>query len=203
MQKQSASLRGITSKHNGHYIAVKNLSTILRGITSKDNGGYYSLDCANNPEKSSTTKVSKHISSGFSIPKISSFKGIENKPNVYRGKDCMKKICESSKEHAMKIINFKNKEIKLLTNKQKQMYENAEVCYICNEKFEDKYIKDKKYCKVIDHCHYISKYKGAAHSIRNLKYNVPKRIPVVFHNGSNYGKTHKLFDFNRKRSYKN
>ena len=27
----------------------------------------------------------------------------------------------------------------------------------------------EKYCKVKDHCHYTEKYKGAAHSIRNLR----------------------------------
>ena len=29
-------------------------------------------------------------------------------------------------------------------------------------------------------------YRSAAHSICNLKYSVPKEIPIVFHNGSNY-----------------
>ena len=29
-------------------------------------------------------------------------------------------------------------------------------------------------------------YKGAAHSIGNLKCCVPKKITIVFHNGSNY-----------------
>ena len=37
-----------------------------------------------------------------------------------------------------------------------------------------------------DHCHYTSKYRGAAHNICNLRYKVPKEIPVVFHNGSTY-----------------
>ena len=32
----------------------------------------------------------------------------------------------------------------------------------------------------------MQKYRGAVHSICNLKYSVPKKIPVVFHNGSNY-----------------
>ena len=49
-------------------------------------------ECKNNPENSSTTKVSKHIPSGFSICTISSFSSIENKHDVYRGKDCMKKF---------------------------------------------------------------------------------------------------------------
>ena len=47
-------------------------------------------------------------------------------------------------------------------------------------------MKDKKYRKVKDHCHYTGKYRGAAHSLCNLKYSVPKNISIVFHNGSNY-----------------
>ena len=46
------------------------------------------------------------------------------------------------------------------------------------------FVKDKKYRKVRDHCHYTRKCKGAAHSICNLKYSLPKKIPVAFHNGS-------------------
>ena len=42
---------------------------------------------------------------------------------------------------------------------------------------------NKKYHKVKDHCHYI---RGAAHDICNLRYKIPKEIPVVFHNGSTY-----------------
>ena len=71
--------------------------------------------CKNNPENSFTAKVSENIPSGFSISTISSFKSIENKHDVYRGKDCMKKFCESLRELAMQIINFKNERIKLLT----------------------------------------------------------------------------------------
>ena len=44
----------------------------------------------------------------------------------------------------------------------------------------------KKYRKVRDHCHYTGKYRGAPHSICNLKYSVTKIIPIVFHHGSNY-----------------
>ena len=43
----------------------------------------------------------------------------------------MKKVCESLKEHAMKIINFKNQKIKLLTKEQQKSYKNAKFCYIC------------------------------------------------------------------------
>ena len=46
----------------------------------------------NNLENSDTTKVSKHISSGFSIFTIFSFRSLENKHDVYRGKDRLKKF---------------------------------------------------------------------------------------------------------------
>ena len=57
------------------------------------------------------------------MSKILSFKGIENKHDVYRGKDCMKKFCESLREHAMETINFKKKKLKLLTNEQQKSYQ--------------------------------------------------------------------------------
>ena len=47
-------------------------------------------------------------------------------------------------------------------------------------------MKDKEYYKVRDHCHYTRKYRGAAQSICNLKYSVPKKGPIVFRNGSNH-----------------
>ena len=43
--------------------------------------------------------------------KISSFKSIEKKHDVYRFKDSIKTFCESLREHTMKIINFKKNEI--------------------------------------------------------------------------------------------
>ena len=76
--------------------------------------------------------------------------------------------------------------MKLLTHKQKESYENAKFCYICRENFEEKYAKDKKYCKVRDHCHHTGEYRGAGHCICNLKYGIPKKITIIFHNGSNY-----------------
>ena len=47
---------------------------------------------------------------------------------------------------------------------------------------EKKLSKSINYRKVRDHCHYTGKYRGAAHNIWNLKFNVPNKMPVVFHN---------------------
>ena len=103
---------------------------------------------------------------------ISSCKSIENKHDVYRGKDCIKKFCECLRKHAMKIINF-TKKMKFLTTEQQESYDNAKICYICKEKIENKYAKDEKYCKVRYHCHYTWEYRSPAHSIFNLKYKFP------------------------------
>ena len=142
--------------------------------------------CKNNPESSSTTKVSEHVPSRFSMSTISSFRSIENKYDVYRDKDFMKRSSEYLREHAMKIINLKKKKMKLLTKEQQKSYENVQICHTCHEKFENKYLKEKKYRKVRDHCHYTEEYRGTVYSICNLKYSVPKKIPIVFHNRSNY-----------------
>ena len=74
----------------------------------------------------------------------------------------------------------------ILLAKKQESNKNAKICYICKEQIENKYLKDKKCRKVRDHCHYTEKQRGAAHSICNLKYSVPKNIPIVLHNGSNY-----------------
>ena len=65
--------------------------------------------CKNNPENSFTTNVGKHIPSDISMSTISLFKSIENKHDVYRGTDSMKRFCESSREHVMNLINFEKK----------------------------------------------------------------------------------------------
>ena len=70
-----------------------------------------------------------------------------------------------------------------LTKEVKIHYNDQEICYICKKEFDK---SDKKHCKVRDHCHYTGKYRGAAHNICNLRYKIPKEIPLVFHNGSVY-----------------
>ena len=74
----------------------------------------------------------------------------------------------------------------LLTKEQQELYKNAKICYICKEKFENKYLKDEKYHKIRYPCHHKREYRGAAHSICNLKYSMPKTIPIAFHNEPNY-----------------
>ena len=52
---------------------------------------------------------------------------IENQHHVYKGKYCMKDICELLREHSIEIINFNKRKMKLLTNEQQKSYENAKI----------------------------------------------------------------------------
>ena len=63
-------------------------------------------------------KLSKHIASGFLMPTIASFR-------------ILKKTCNETNFY------FK-KNLKLLTKEQQESYEYAKICYICQEKFENK-----------------------------------------------------------------
>ena len=74
-----------------------------------------------------------------------------------------------------------------LTNKEIKSYEKQKVCYICEKKFCDD--KNKKteyelYHKIRDHCHYTGKFRKTTHNICNLRYKVPKDIPIIIHNAS-------------------
>ena len=78
--------------------------------------------------------------------------------------------------------------------KEGEMYRHyiSKRCFLCKGKFnEDNDDSSNKkpnnnYIKVRDHCHYTGKYRGATHKICNLRYNTPREIPVVYHNGSSY-----------------
>ena len=59
--------------------------------------------------KTNLENVGEHILSGFPMSIISSFENIENKFDVYWGKDSMKKFSKFLREYALEIINLKKK----------------------------------------------------------------------------------------------
>ena len=76
-------------------LKYQNLINIKNLIIEKIDG------CKNNHANSSSTKVTEQIPSGFSMSTTLPFKSIENKYNVYKGKDSMKKFSDSLTEHTM------------------------------------------------------------------------------------------------------
>ena len=47
--------------------------------------------------------------------------------NYYRGKDCIEKLCKKLKEHAMKIINYEEKEMIPLTYEENKSYKEQKI----------------------------------------------------------------------------
>ena len=90
------------------------------------------------------------------------------------------------KKRAMKIINYEKQEMILLTYEENKSYKEQEGCHICEERFcinkDDENYKNRKKVKV--RCHYVGKFRGAAHSKCNLNYKIPKDIPIIIHNAS-------------------
>ena len=65
-----------------------------------------------------------------------------------------------------------------LTKEEEDNYNKENICYIWKKEFNND--------KIRDHCHITGKYRGAAHNTCNLRYKIPRNIPVIFHNGSTY-----------------
>ena len=119
------------------------------------------------------------------MSKIWPFDHIEKKQNLYRGKDCMKKFCGSLRERAKNIIDFEKKMLPW-TKQELLSHHDAKVFYICGRRILKKFSKSINQCKLRYRCPYIGKYRGAAHSICNLKFIIANEISVDFHNDSNY-----------------
>ena len=91
--------------------------------------------CQNNPENSYTEKKIKHKPSGYAWCSICSFDDTKSRCYFYRGKDCIKKFYKDLKELRTEIINFEEKEMIPLINKEIKSYEKPKKCHICKEKF--------------------------------------------------------------------
>ena len=137
--------------------------------------------CQNNPEKSYTEKKAKHEPSGWAMFTKYSFDETEN---YYRGKDCIEKLCKKLKKHAMKIINYGEKEMIPLTDEENNSSEQQEACHICTEIFcadeDDEHYKNKKGLKIT----VITQESLEGLFICNLSYKFPKNIPIIIHNAS-------------------
>ena len=64
-----------------------------------------------------------HEPCGYALSLVSLFDKTKNKYNFYRGRGCIKRFCSDLKELGTKIVNYKQKEMILLTDNQNRYYE--------------------------------------------------------------------------------
>ena len=100
--------------------------------------------------------------------------------DFYRGKDTPEKFISSLLFSRMDINNYiqSNKKRLKMTPDEELLFKQAQDCWLCQEALNDD--------RVRDHDHFTGKFRGAAHNSCNLKYSLPKKIPILFHNLKNF-----------------
>ena len=93
-----------------------------------------------------------HEPCGYALSLVCSFDETKRKHNFYRGRDFIKRFCSDLKGLGTKIVNYEEKEMILLTDKENKFYEEQEKCHICQKEFRyDKMEKrNLKYAKKLE-----------------------------------------------------
>ncbi|XP_073845092.1 uncharacterized protein [Musca autumnalis] len=128
-----------------------------------------------------TVQVKEHIPCAFSYNIKCSFDSSLDKFFIYTGPDAPKVFLENLIEDCKFLYNnylTKVQPMITLTPEEESQFKTSINCHICDEPLEGD--------RVRDHCHLTGKYRGAVHNQCNLKYQVPKFIPIFFHNFSGY-----------------
>ena len=68
----------------------------------------------------------------------------------------------------------------IMSEEEEEQFQSRKICWIC-EKFID---GDNE--KVRDHCHITGKFRGTPHWSCNIKLQLTKKVPVIFHNLRGY-----------------
>ena len=128
-------------------------------------------------EKNSKGRVNKHVPSGFCVYSKFAYGDVPDPLKAYRGKDCVERFVDHIEAEVKRLHSLVPEQPMIpLTEVLQREYEEASTCHICMKPFDD----PEKNWKVRDHCHYTGLYRGAAHNNCNLKYKIPKHIPIVF-----------------------
>ena len=139
-----------------------------------------------NEKFSFTQKYQKHKPSGFCYKIVCFDEQLFNqKPVLFRAESededisaIFVEMLERDIKRIQEKFDFSKKMI--FSFKDKDDFEKARVCWICQKEFGE---REKK---VRDHYHFTGKYRGAAHNKCNLQFKKPKFTPVIFHNLSGY-----------------
>ena len=134
--------------------------------------------------KAGTVKTHEHIPCGFAFHLVSPF--LQMEPVVKRAKDETEKLPQEFVRELISSVkkahlSLPNKKMFPLTDEKWKTFREARVCWLCRKEFGDGNLR-----KVRDHCHFSGRFRGAAHSLCNFKFQRPKFTPVFFHNLQNY-----------------
>lgn len=133
--------------------------------------------------RSFTVKTFEHEPYSFGFYVKCNFNDEYSQYCHYRGTDAADVFCRKLDEVVQDIYNDHLKHVvpmTPLTTEEETLFANSKTCGICDKEFTETDIK------VRDHCHLTGKWRFSSHQTCNLNYQVPKFIPVFFHNLTNY-----------------
>ena len=153
-------------------VGYADFKSILKPISEKKEG------------EGKTQKTHEHVPCGFAFHLVSPF--LQTEPVLKRAKDETEKLPKDFIRELISCVkraqlSLPKKKMFPLTNEEWKTFREATVCWLCRKEFGDGNLR-----KVRDHCHFSGKFRGAAHSSCNLKFQRPKFTPVFFHNLQNY-----------------
>lgn len=189
--------RRIVLPKPGEKVKFKNYQ---KGITSPF-VIYADLECilpkTNIRRGENTLVVNNHVPCGYAYRIVCrDDPSLSREVKLGRGEDSVSKFIRDlvkTYNELIKIMNERKKKYRgvknmIITEEQKEEYEKAVTCHICNRKLCRRKDKDGvlRIIKVRDHCHFTGKYRGPAHKKCNLLYRQSYKIPVIFHNLRGY-----------------
>ncbi|XP_078335318.1 uncharacterized protein LOC144626186 [Crassostrea virginica] len=141
--------------------------------------------CQPDPKKSSTTKIARHVPSGFTYKVVGITPETTENHVTYRGPDVMDVFIDHMVKLEDRIIEkLRNPKDMILSDEDCKQFRTATHCCICKGELQE------GETVVRDHCHVTGKFRGAAHGPCNLNLKQRERIPVFFHNLKGYDAHH-------------
>ncbi|UYV80128.1 hypothetical protein LAZ67_18001778 [Cordylochernes scorpioides] len=129
-----------------------------------------------NPDPS---KYSVHVPCSYCYIVVDPESNIVHK-EIYRGENPAEKFLLSLFSTVSKLKERLRKYPSVdMNEQQKNDFLNEQTCHICKKQLDIK-------TKVIDHCHWSGRYRGAAHNICNLNYHNNSKFRCLLHGAKNY-----------------
>ncbi|VDI33807.1 Hypothetical predicted protein [Mytilus galloprovincialis] len=134
--------------------------------------------CQPDPSRAYTKAYQLHQPSGFCY-RIQYVHGDYKDSVIYCGEDVAKKFVECMKREIEEIAKtYETKIALVMTDEDNENFAASTLCHICGNTLGGDMVRD--------HNHLTGKYRGAAHNECNLAFQLPKFVPIVFHNLSGY-----------------
>ena len=108
---------------------------------------------------------------------------------VYGGENA---VCEFIKailkeyKYCRKVMNKRFDRNLIMSEEEEHLFQQSNSCWICKKLIDN----DEE--KVRDHCHVTGKFRGAAQWNCNIKFQLTKDVPVIFHKLRGYD-SHLIF----------